>query len=1080
MSAAHYMVSIKTDMPKNTRPEDLKDRGNVAKKKKPSDPTIVSEWDQHIRLQALERGAENVKNKKETFDTLVQDLANKYKTEPVKSDTEKSQETRVIKWMGHYLNAILELKKNTTSFISWTGPKLPNEFDRDLPEYSANQMKNWATSKVDEDVELGDEAQFIADEDEEIDLESDDEDEFAIDDEIERDDDGEILYSFKNFKFLVDKLINTLHDEGGDIEDNELQFLSNVVSVQKYAALYIKSLDNILKDPVIQKCIQKLLKSIGLKKIIENLLSLWQEDEYLLKLLEDLHFMTEDTLIADASFLTETKKKLQGDRIASSITEKDMEKALRAKDAERGLTDIEIRAQIALRKELKALGDQNGISSREAQPEETGDGNRKGSRLRTETERLRGDHFEVPLANLDSGIRNIDTRINNLRQMRHFLRHVKVRDSPADLKYPGGSPVKKITRELIPKWLREVTAMIDWGRARIQSREERYRSEAKLLTAQISQRSALAYKYDMTRFFLFRRNKQGCWDDISGKAEDEAAAQKRELPRVLFDSWHEASIENPKLTMDKDSVNKGLVISFPIDHLAVMGLEIPENKTWHVGIGYSIMRCPGRSDKCLMRIDDPARYKVQRISELYVTGIKELNALKVAIPDGYKVNVDHGYEVWKSHRHRKHTRYWIRILNQHDFNSRDLKKLLKCRGLNSEITSPDDSGDEEDKPLLPAESVIEKLESIAVQRLSEEQIRAYEDLKRKWTAQRQPPSEDPDVEYFESEKSKNAREISAWLVHCHSKGLGKQYLNVVREILEKHGNPRLVLEDNGIGRIASDEDGRYFIPDWNSPRAGPALESFLEVLENEQAQAYSELHSLEFYKFFEKAALEEDEYEAREASAFAMEKKKVDTQLRAIQHKIIMLEGKGGLSPEQQERRLRQLTMEHAELEKIEKSMRPTQNDYKRKRKQHDEQECQDRYEQKILRVALHRQHREEAEKEMMLRPQNAEEEAHRRRIILKRHKQPFSKADRSQFQGEILVPSGESPRSMVSSIQERLEKLERKIEIQKKAAKVEAGAAGAPEMPQNDGPKRLAGMFSQKLDEDLNDVRLRFLSLEP
>jgi hypothetical protein len=438
-----------------------------------------------------------------------------------------------------------------------------------------------------------------------------------------------------------------------------------------------------------------------------------------------------------------------------------------------------------------------------------------------------------------------------------------------------------------------------------------------------------------------------------------------------------------------------------------------------------------------------------------------LNALKVAIPDGYKVNVDHGYEVWKSHRHRKHTRYWIRILDSRDFNSLILRLLLKCPGPRSLINSPDDSGDEEDTPLLPAGSVIEKLESIAVQHgLSEEQESAHEDLKRRWTAQRQPPSEDRDVVYFEryrDEKFKNARNIKAWKEHLHGKGLGKQYLNVVTEILKKNGNPRQVLEDDEIGRIVSYEDGNlsYFLPDWNSPRAGPALESFLEVLENEQAQAYSELHSLEFDKFLEIAALEEDEYEAREASAFAMEKKKVDTQLKAIQHKIQMIEGKGGPSPEKQER-LRQLTMEHDELEKIEKSMRHTQNDYKRKRKQHDEEERPHRHEQKILRAALQRQHREEAEEEMMLRPQNAEEEAHGRRIILERHKQ------------------------LVSRITKRLEKLERKIKIQKTAAKVEAGAAGAPEMPQNDGPERLEGMFSQKLDEDFNDVRLRFLSLEP
>ena len=1071
MSAAHYMVSIKTDMPKNPRPEDLNVSvdGTVAKKKKPSVPEGVSGYVQYAMLCRLEAAATNVTNKKERFDEFVLKLAHDYTTEPLKSEKEKAQETRVIKWIANYLNAILELMEGTKKFIFLrSDQKLPKQFTRDLPEHSDAQMRKWAISQLDdEDHELSDEAQFIADEDDEIDMEYDEEDELAID-ATKRGEDGEILPSFNNFKILVMKLIRELNEEGEDIPDDELEFLSNVV--KKHVRFYRTSLVKMLRDPVIESCIQKLQKSRGLKSIIETLVSIWNEDEYLLQLLEDLEIWTEDTPLGDARFLIETKKKLEHERIAS-IAKKKMEKALTAKNVERGLTATELERQIEARKELQELGEQNGISSREAQPEVTGDGNRRSSRLRNPIERLRGDHFVVPAVNLDTGIRNIHIRINHLRQMKHFLNHVTVSGESAG--------VKKMKDELIPTWQREVTQMIEWGHARIQSREQRYKREAQLLQVQIKKRSALQYKYNETRFFLFHRHKHGDWEDISGKAE-----KPGHHVSLLFDSWHEASIENPKLTMDNDSGNvMGLVISIPRDNLEAMGLVIPGEKKTHVEKGYSITNCPIDAHKCLMIIDDPTLYQVQRISELYVTGIRELNALKVVIPEGYEVKVGNGYEVWKSHRKPK--RYWIRILNPHCFNSRCLKQL-DCRGLNSEITSPDDSGDEEDNPheednpLLPAELVIKKLESIAVQRgLSDEQIKALEDLKRKWTAQRQPPPEDPDVERFvryRSPKYEPARHIKEWKEYCRRKGLGKQYLNVVGEILKKHGSPGLVLEDNGIG---SDQDGPYFIPDWKSPRAGPALESFLTVLENEQAQAYFELCSLEEKKRLEIEALEDDEYEASEASAFPMEIQKVDAQLETIECSIKMLEGKGILSSNDSES-LRQLTMERDELVQLERIIRNQHNAYRRKRKQCHDEERQDLHDQRILRQELERQHREAAEEEMILRLQDVAEERDKRRTLLQRHQQMFSNADRSEFQGESLVRSGESGSSVVSSITERLKNFERERDMRMTAAKEKAGAAGASGKSRDNFPNKVGGMFSQKLDKDLNDVHLCFLSLEP
>ena len=79
MSAAHYMVSIKTDMPtKNPRPEELND--NVAKKPKLPVVNTLSQHTEWQRLQILENAATNVTNKKETFDELVLKLAHDYTT----------------------------------------------------------------------------------------------------------------------------------------------------------------------------------------------------------------------------------------------------------------------------------------------------------------------------------------------------------------------------------------------------------------------------------------------------------------------------------------------------------------------------------------------------------------------------------------------------------------------------------------------------------------------------------------------------------------------------------------------------------------------------------------------------------------------------------------------------------------------------------------------------------------------------------------------------------------------------------------------------------------------------------------
>lgn len=192
-----------------------------------------------------------------------------------------------------------------------------------------------------------------------------------------------------------------------------------------------------------------------------------------------------------------------------------------------------------------------------------------------------------------------------------------------------------------------------------------------------------------------------------------------------------------------------------------------------------------------------------------------------------------------------------------------------------------------------------------------------------------------------------------------------------------------------------------------------------------------------------------------------------------------MLEGKGILSSNDSES-LRQLTMERDELVQLERIIRNQHNAYRRKRKQCHDEERQDLHDQRILRQELERQHREAAEEEMILRLQDVAEERDKRRTLLQRHQQMFSNADRSEFQGESLVRSGESGSSVVSSITERLKNFERERDMRMTAAKEKAGAAGASGKSRDNFPNKVGGMFSQKLDKDLNDVHLCFLSLEP
>jgi len=1087
MSAAHYMVSIKTDMPtKNPISEELKGSGNVAKKQKLSVVNSPSEYTLWERLQTLENASTNVAHKKEQFDINVFRLANNYKTEPLKSETEKVQETSVTKWIGNYLNGILDLMKAMQKFKVWDSEvSLPIAFEKNISEPSPAQMKKLATSNADED---DDEETELNDLDDETDVESDEDDEFAID-ATKRGKDGKILYSFNNFKFLVIKLINALNEEGEAIFKDELEFLSNVV--KKSAKFYKTSLVKMLQNPVdgIQPCIEELLESRTLEGIIETLLSIWDEDEYLLQLLMDLKFITEDTSLANVHLLTETKKRLEDKRIATFSAKKDIENPFTAENVAHGLSTNQLKRLNQARKELRAMMEENGISSLEAQPEvRGGDGPRKSSRTPKPLEHFRAAHVEVPLVSLDTGIRKIQKRLIDLREMLYFLAHVEV-DKQSHLSQKMNELSQKMN-ELIRQWKRELAEMVRWGEARIQSREQRYNSEAQLLQAQHLQRSKLKYSHNMTRFFLFQK-KGGHWVDISGQAETDGY-----YTSLLYDSFVEAPIENPALTMDKDYVKaNGLVILIPIDNLKSMGLVTPEQDKIRVRKGYTIRNCRDDPDNCLMTITDPFKFHVQRISELYLIEKKELDALKLATPVGYEMKVGEGYQVWESHR--KHGTYWLKILNRNLLNTRELKKL-KCRGHESVANSLADSGDEEDNPVLPADLLLEKIQSIAAQRgLSDEQKRAHDELKRKHKAQRQPPPE-VEVESFQRYRSPEAilaRDLNELKKDCRRKGLGEQYLNVVKRIRKRNFLPSRVLEEEAIGTIASDDHGDYFTPGWDSPRAGPALESFLRELENDEQKAYAELHSLtedEEKKRLEIEALEEDEYEAGEASAFAMEKQKVDAQLKEIQHNIKMLEREGGLLPENQEH-LRQLTMERDKLAKIEKRMRHTQNDYELKRKQReqcDEEERQDLHEQKILREELQREYSKAAEREVLLHPQNSKEYRDAvlkyRREILEGYRRTSWKPNRKPFQGKHnkeqtrLVPSGDSRSSIVSRFTEQLEKLKRERQMQKTAAKVEAGAAGAPEKPRNDGPGKLKGMFSQKLDEDLNDVHFGFLSLEP
>jgi hypothetical protein len=1108
MSAAHYMVSIKTDMPKTTRPEDLNgSNGTVAKKKKVSDGNI-----EFLRLQTLQNGSTNVTNKKERFDTSVRELANNYKREPLKSETEKNQEKRVIKWIGLYLNAILDLMKDTKKFKLWDSKApLPKQFDKYLPEPSAKQMQNWATRKPEDDNELDEEEDVLQNPDDESDVESDEEDEFAID-AIKRDGGGQILYSFNNFEFLVRKLIRDLNEEGEeDISEDELEFLSTVFN--KYEKFYTKSLVKMLQDPIdgLQPRIEELLESRTIKDIIKKLLSIWNKDEYILKLLTDLNLSTEDTSVVDNERLRKTKKELEDKRLATFLAKKAIEDALTAQDVEAGLTPKDLRRRDKARRELAELG----ISSLEAQPEAMeGDRTRKSSRNSKPIDRLQGTPFEVPLASLDTGIRKIETRLSELREMKHFLESVDVDDQSPLL-------AKKMNGELIPKWKRELVEMGRWGELRIRSREERYRIQAELLQAQHSQRSELKYIRDMTRFFLFKKI-DGCWVDISGKAEN-----ARHYVSLLFDSWDKISSENSVLTRNKDYVKaKGLVISIPRDHLDAMGLKTPGEKKIVRMTGYSITNCPRKDENCLMTIDDPDLFNVQRVSELYLTKKKRLHELGLLTPVGYEMTVGEGYRVWESHRSNPGS-YWINIENRSLFNPLDLKKLnakLNCRGLESMDLSRADSGDEadsndeEDNPVLAVGLLRNKMEILAAQRLDEEKGEldeqqralneekralakiALENLIKKWKAQRE-PFDESEVESFPRYRSPEfifSKNLDDWEIHCRREGLDENFLEVVREILKKKYSPTLVLRDQGIGRILSDKDGDHFIPSWNDALAGPALQSCLEQLKKDEVTAHLESVSLiqdedEEHERRQIEALEEDEWEAIEASEFAIERQKIRAHLEKIERNIKILEGKGGLSPNNSES-LRQLTMERDELAQLETIIRNRHNAYRRKRKQRDEEERQDLHDQKNLRKELQRLHREEAEEEIILHPQDATEEAFRRRILLKRYRKTLderhqtpkrgreilSNADRRQSQGESLVPRHGPSSTMISSIEERLQNLEREMEMQSTAAKVKAGAAGASGKPRDDGPQQLAGMFSQKLDEDLNGVRLCFLSLEP
>jgi len=334
MSAAPYMVSIETDMQmKNLRAEEPNGSGAASprKKKKLSVADIPSQQVQWWRSTILESGYTTVTNKKNAFDKSVRCL--KAMDEPLNSEIEHNEEKRAIKSIGVYLNAITAVMKSTTKFDLWTNTR-PLPVSKELADHESDEES---------------------------------EDDVALIDTLQRSGyDSKIVVTRGNFYFLVIKLIRALGlgEQRISMPQEELQFLSNAWGEKKEEWGFKKP------SNYIQGLLKQLLARKPRKDVIKTLEMLWDKDEYILQLLLDLNFSTDDTPLEDVKLLKETKKKFKCKRITTLLVEKEIQDAIKnalTTEEEDGSTAKNLKKRKDLLQEMRNL-EQMGISSLEAQP----------------------------------------------------------------------------------------------------------------------------------------------------------------------------------------------------------------------------------------------------------------------------------------------------------------------------------------------------------------------------------------------------------------------------------------------------------------------------------------------------------------------------------------------------------------------------------------------------------------------------------------------------------------------------------------------------------------------------------------
>ncbi len=1015
MSAAPYMVSIETDMQmKNLRAEEPNGSGAASprKKKKLSVADIPSQQVQWWRSTILESGYTTVTNKKNAFDKSVRCL--KAMDEPLNSEIEHNEEKRAIKSIGVYLNAITAVMKSTTKFDLWTNTR-PLPVSKELADLSPTQMKNKASKPPEEDSDDDDEEEESSDESDE-----ESEDDVALIDTLQRSGyDSKIVVTRGNFYFLVIKLIRALGlgEQRISMPQEELQFLSNAWGEKKEEWGFKKP------SNYIQGLLKQLLARKPRKDVIKTLEMLWDKDEYILQLLLDLNFSTDDTPLEDVKLLKETKKKFKCKRITTLLVEKEIQDAIKnalTTEEEDGSTAKNLKKRKDLLQEMRNL-EQMGISSLEAQPEamEEGDGPRKSSRKRKSIERLRGVPFEVPRAAMDAGLYNIGIRISELKYMKKFLKSLNVIQS--------SNLVEPMTM-YSQGWIQDLNEMLAWGNGRVQSREKRYKNEADLIQAQHSQQSDLKYQHGWTRFYLFRKTREGDWIDVSGMAENGDNDNPQGVSGFLhFYDWDSTGPQNPGNTT-------GLVVSIHKNQLSPMDIKKPDHHFWTISKrGYSIKKYPKKKtlskkskkdsdddeeedeeedEKYLMRIDDPTLFAVQRVSELRVADESQLQVMGLSKPEVHIVTFGTGYTIWNSCRYPG--KYWMRIDDPDIF-----VPLVEWdddefeKGLDSHENSDVEEDDEDEPPWIGL--------SYERRKALEEFSSAREKLERQRSVTAD-PEEDMSIEDYSEHYRQSYKDL----------GLDEQYIEVAVDLCKKGIEPRDVLQKKALGQVVQQRhphdpgdlpDGYFkkyfdFQPFWRHKRAGPELKFFLEALKSEEARGrmpdkakkhvekyqdgikreclllnidphtgkpipYYYVNEVDKEELMEREAIEEaeDAQEAIEAeTAYHIKKDELTAQLQHIQNKIETLQG----SEEGESGGIQQLFQERERLEKLETLLDHSRYNYGWK------------HEQLLLRAEMQRLSNEWEEEEARRRPASAtasqkmlkqvqELEARRRERIIER-----------------------------------------------------------------------------------------------